>query len=159
MKGCVLFLCLVALCPVAYGGSHTTVTVSRYRSGSVHVGGYYRHNGTYVAPYSRSTPSHTQTYYPPITSHPRTYQSGGFTPHATVERDSRGRIKRSESAKNDFKREHPCPATGRNLGACPGYVIDHVNPLECGGVDAHTNMQWQSIAAGKAKDRTEGSCR
>ncbi len=28
-----------------------------------------------------------------------------------------------------FVREHPCPATGRTSGACPGYVVDHVRPL------------------------------
>jgi hypothetical protein len=139
MKGCVLFLLLFVLCPVVYGGSHHG-SGSRYGSGSVHVGGYYRHNGTYVAPYNRS--SHAKTY----------------TYHAPVERDSRGRIKRSQSAKNDFKRSHPCPVTGKGYGSCPGYVIDHVNPLECGGVDAPANMQWQSTAAGKAKDRTERYC-
>src|SRR5216683_7638817 len=25
-----------------------------------------------------------------------------------------------------------------------GYVVDHVKPLACGGVDAPSNMQWQS---------------
>jgi len=30
---------------------------------------------------------------------------------------------------------------------------------ECGGADATSNMQWQTIAAGKAKDKTEGKCR
>jgi hypothetical protein len=44
-------------------------------------------------------------------------------------------------------------------GACPGYVIDHINPLECGGADAPFNMQWQTIAEGKAKDRWERNCR
>jgi hypothetical protein len=31
-------------------------------------------------------------------------------------------------------------------------VIDHINPLECGGADAPFNMQWQTIVDGKAKD-------
>lgn len=30
---------------------------------------------------------------------------------------------------------------------------------ECGGVDEPSNMQWQTIAAGKAKDKTERNCR
>jgi hypothetical protein len=38
-------------------------------------------------------------------------------------------------------------------------VIDHVNPLEGGGADAPFNMQWQTIADGKAKDKTERNCR
>ncbi len=76
-----------------------------------------------------------------------------------VQRDSRGRIKRSAAAKNDFKRQHPCPSTGRNSGGCPAYVIDHVRSLECGGPDTSSNMQWQTVADGKAKDKTERRCR
>ena len=70
-------------------------------------------------------------------------------------RDSNGRIARSESAKNAFKRQHPCPANGRTSGPCPGYVIDHKLPLVCGGADAPSNMQWQTVPDGKAKDRWE----
>ena len=60
-------------------------------------------------------------------------------------------IHRSQAAKNDFKRQHPCPANGHASGPCPGYVIDHVKPLACGGADAPFNMQWQTVAEGKAK--------
>jgi hypothetical protein len=81
------------------------------------------------------------------------------TPAYGVQRDSHGRIKRSAAAKNDFKRQHPCPSTGRSSGACPGYVIDHVRALECGGPDSSSNMQWQTVAEGKAKDKTERRCR
>ncbi len=62
---------------------------------------------------------------------------------------------RSAAAKGEFKRLYPCPATGRGSGKCPGYVIDHVRPLACGGADAPSNMQWQTIADGKAKDKWE----
>jgi hypothetical protein len=65
------------------------------------------------------------------------------------------RTKRSQSAKVEFKREHPCPATGATKGACRGYVIDHVHPLACGGPDRPENMQWQTVAEGKAKDKWE----
>jgi hypothetical protein len=37
----------------------------------------------------------------------------------------------------------------------PGYVIDHVVPLACGGADAPSNMQWQTTAAAAAKDKVE----
>lgn len=37
----------------------------------------------------------------------------------------------------------------------PGYVIDHIVSLACGGKDAPSNMQWQTIADGQAKDKTE----
>jgi hypothetical protein len=70
-------------------------------------------------------------------------------------RDSHGKIKRSPEAKHAFQRSHPCPSTGRTSGACPGYVIDHVQPLKRGGADAPSNMQWQTVAAAKAKDKVE----
>lgn len=57
--------------------------------------------------------------------------------------------------KSEFKRLHPCPATGARIGPCGGYVIDHVIPLACGGPDVPSNMQWQTVAEGKAKDRWE----
>ena len=37
----------------------------------------------------------------------------------------------------------------------PGHVVDHVIPLACGGADAPSNMQWQTTAAAKAKDKWE----
>ncbi|WP_231879544.1 HNH endonuclease signature motif containing protein [Methylomonas koyamae] len=63
--------------------------------------------------------------------------------------------KRSEAAKGAFKRMNPCPANGRTSGSCPGYVIDHIRPLACGGADDPSNMQWQTVSAGKAKDGWE----
>lgn len=49
----------------------------------------------------------------------------------------------------------PCPSTGKSSGACPGYVIDHVQPLKRGGADAPSNMQWQTKEAAKEKDKWE----
>jgi hypothetical protein len=72
----------------------------------------------------------------------------------TAPRDSHGRIKRSEAARSEFMR-----GTGYAHGR-PGYVVDHITPLACGGADAPSNMQWQTIAEAKAKDRTErAGCR
>jgi hypothetical protein len=34
-------------------------------------------------------------------------------------------------------------------------VIDHVQALKHGGADAPSNMQWQTTAAAKAKDKIE----
>ena len=76
-----------------------------------------------------------------------------------VTRNKHGRIKRSSAAKHAFERQHPCPSTGKTSGRCPGYVVDHVKALECGGADSPSNMQWQTIAEGKAKDKTERLCR
>lgn len=65
------------------------------------------------------------------------------------------KIPRSNSAKAEFKRQQPCPSTGRPRGACRGYVIDHVIPLCAGGPDEPANMQWQTVEAAKVKDRAE----
>ena len=64
-------------------------------------------------------------------------------------------IVRSQAAKNHFKASHPCPTNGNRHGSCPGYVIDHIKALACGGADTPRNMQWQSIEAGKEKDAWE----
>lgn len=65
------------------------------------------------------------------------------------------RIPRSQKAKVLFQWDHPCPANGAQRGKCPGYVIDHIDPLCHGGADAPTNMQWQTIQDAKVKDRWE----
>ena len=54
-----------------------------------------------------------------------------------------------------FKQTHICPATHKHSQSCPGYVVDHVIALDCGGADKPSNMQYQTIAAGKAKDKIE----
>lgn len=62
---------------------------------------------------------------------------------------------RSSVVTHDFQREHHCPATDRPYGPCPGYIKDHIVPLCAGGPDAVTNMQWQTAADSKVKDRAE----
>ena len=89
--------------------------------------------------------------------------SGGKTSHAkaakqpkvktstsaSVPRNAKGKIARSEAAKHQFEAQ-----TGYPKGR-PGYVVDHIVPLACGGADAPSNMQWQSVSDAKAKDRVE----
>ncbi len=72
-----------------------------------------------------------------------------------VRRDAHGRIARDPRATNAFKKQHPCPSTGKSGGSCPGYVIDHVVPLKRGGADSPGNMQWQTEGAAKQKDKWE----
>jgi hypothetical protein len=62
---------------------------------------------------------------------------------------------RSPEVKHEFQWRHPCPSTGRPTGACPGYVKDHIVPLACGGPDSVANLQWQTVAEAKAKDKWE----
>ena len=51
------------------------------------------------------------------------------------------KTRRSAAARLAFMRQ-----TGYPHGR-PGYVIDHIIPLACGGKDAPENMQWQSVSA------------
>ena len=62
---------------------------------------------------------------------------------------------RSQKAKTIFKYSHPCPSTGQTKGSCPGYIIDHIKALACGGADEPSNMQWLTKADAKAKDKWE----
>lgn len=72
-----------------------------------------------------------------------------------VARDGHGKIKRSRAAVAAFRKTHPCPATHKTRGACPGYVVDHVLALCRHGKDEPANLQWQSKADAKAKDKWE----
>jgi hypothetical protein len=165
MKRLLAFL-LILLCispaAVAKGaGGHSGHSSHSSGSRTEHVNGYYRKDGTYVHSYDRSAPGTASgtSSYSASTTYTRNHLAEGFTEDPSVQRDKRGRIKRSGAAKDAFKREQPCPATGKSTGRCPGYVIDHVRPLECGGADAQSNMQWQTTAEGKGKDKTERYCR
>ena len=62
---------------------------------------------------------------------------------------------RSYHAIKEFKLSHPCPANGSLKGHCEGYIIDHIKPLACGGLDSPKNMQWQSKADARVKDKWE----
>jgi hypothetical protein len=72
-----------------------------------------------------------------------------------VHRDSHGKIARDPRQLSAFKKQNPCPATGKTYGSCPGYTVDHVIPLKRGGPDSPSNMQWQTNEAAKAKDKWE----
>lgn len=62
---------------------------------------------------------------------------------------------RSYSAKSAFKNGNACPVGGTRSAGCSGYVIDHIRPLCAGGPDIPANMQWQTVADSKIKDRDE----
>jgi hypothetical protein len=62
---------------------------------------------------------------------------------------------RDRSARDAFVRAHPCPSTGKGYGACPGYIVDHVVALACGGADDPSNMQWQTLTDSCEKDKWE----
>lgn len=60
---------------------------------------------------------------------------------------------RSAAERLAFTRENPCPATGLRRGACPGWQVDHVIALVCGGQDHRSNMQWLTVADHWVKTR------
>jgi hypothetical protein len=62
---------------------------------------------------------------------------------------------RPSNAEIYFRLANPCPSTGETGGACPGYVIDRVIPVVCGGAENTDNMQWQTLAEAREKDRWE----
>jgi hypothetical protein len=147
------------------GGSHASKPATS--SKQVHVDGYYRKDGTYVPAHDRAAPG-TGSHASASSSHPdaSTHHAGsGGGSHTTTgtgagshgcktcPRDAHGRIQRSAKAKEDFMKK-----TGYPHGR-PGYVVDHIVPLECGGADDPGNMQWQTAADAKAKDKTERNCR
>jgi hypothetical protein len=84
--------------------------------------------------------------------HTKTTRSSTPRKSTVAARDKNGRIKRSAVARNNFMRQTGYPH-GRK-----GYVVDHVVPLECGGADSPSNMQWQTVHDAKIKDRTR-NCR
>jgi hypothetical protein len=118
----------------------------------VHVKSYTRKDGTVVKAHDRSAARTSTKSYSPSNSSKEVSGSGTSS---AVQRDSHGKIKRNETAKSAFMKTHPCPATGRSSGACPGYVVDHVKPLASGGADNPSNMRWQTTAAAKEKDKWE----
>jgi len=146
--------------------SYSTRSYSPPRQRTEHVRSYQRRNGTTVRSYYRAPAGYGTrrgTYKAPRASayrapRVRTYGPRVYAPKASQRsyvtaggptRDSRGRIRRSATAKRDFMRMSGYPH-GR-----PGYVIDHIVPLACGGADAPSNMQWQTRAEAAAKDKTE----
>jgi hypothetical protein len=56
---------------------------------------------------------------------------------------------RSTSVKRQFDKQQGYPH-GR-----PGYIVDHVCALSCGGLDIVGNMQYQSVKASREKDKWE----
>lgn len=71
-----------------------------------------------------------------------------------VVRNESGKTERSGAVLAAFRAKYPCPATKKSTGACPGWAIDHVIPLACGGADAVYNLQWlpNTIKSAKGPD-------
>jgi hypothetical protein len=145
------------------GGGHGTKAsghTGAHASSGTRSGSHYATSGSRGASHAstpKGTTAHSGAAHSPSSSPRSSARTGGVGSHSKavpgVARDSHGRIARSAKAKDNFKKSHPCPSTGRSSGACPGYVIDHVKPLKRGGADAPSNMQWQTKEAAKQGTR------
>jgi hypothetical protein len=65
---------------------------------------------------------------------------------------------RGTEAPRLFRKYNACPSTGKFTGACPGWVMDHLKSLRCGGLDVPENLWWMTTAEAKVKDRQEDEC-
>jgi hypothetical protein len=91
---------------------------------------------------------------PPDTAKRSASSKPGAARTAPGHRTHSNRAAHSQAATRAFEVQTGYP-NGR-----PGYVVDHIRPLACGGVDAPSNMQWQTIAAARAKHKAErAGCR
>ena len=73
-----------------------------------------------------------------------------FTASAITEKDLLpGQSCRSQSVKKAFDKKSGFPK-GRK-----SYIVDHICALSCGGLDIPSNMQYQTLAESRAKDRWE----
>lgn len=54
-----------------------------------------------------------------------------------------------------FRKGDLCPVTRHIKGACPGYQVDHIEPLCAGGADHRANMQWLTLAEHRAKTHAD----
>lgn len=136
----------------SYGGSyHVRSSYARPYYFRSSYGGSYHARSSYARPYhmrsSYGGSYHVRSPYArPF--HVRSSYASRYNGYA-YPRGSRSHSRRSLVQKHLFWRE-----TGYPHGR-PGYVVDHIIPLACGGADVPSNMQWQTIAAGKAKDKWE----
>lgn len=121
--------------------SRPVFTLTRWGGKSTSVKGYYRKDGTYVRP-------HTRHMGPPHSHKTTSYGAGSFTKH---KRWPATGSRRAQAKKNAFRKSHPCPSTGKTKGPCPGWEVDHIVPLACGGLDDPANMQWLTKEANRRK--------
>ena len=142
-----LAVCVLLASPAVAGkgGGHAKSSGGS-KIGSVHVKSYTKKNGTTVAAHTRSSPGSAKTAK---SGDPKPAPRAKAATSGAVARTANGKIARSEAAKHQFEQQTGFPK-GR-----PGYVVDHIKPLACGGADAPSNMQWQTIADAKAKDKFE----
>jgi hypothetical protein len=56
---------------------------------------------------------------------------------------------------NAFRKANACPVTNKIQARCPGWVVNHIEPLACGGTDVPANMEWEQRAPSYKRDAFE----
>ena len=57
-------------------------------------------------------------------------------------RNAKGEIVRRADVRSAFRAANHCPSTLLHTGPCPGWSINHKDPLVCNGCDAVFNLYW-----------------
>jgi hypothetical protein len=65
---------------------------------------------------------------------------------------------RGTAAPKLFRKYNACPSTKKFTGPCPGWKMDHMEALRCGGRDTPDNLWWQTTEEAHLKDLQEGQC-
>lgn len=140
--GCVAFAIAIA---TASAGAHGATN---------HRASEYHHRANTRAQYYRR--------YNPRSSHRDNTWNRGSTYHYRASRPSESRwsyygrrISRGTREHRSSKAKYAFEVMSGHPHGWPGHVVDHIVPLACGGADAPANMQWQTAADGKAKDKWE----
>ena len=55
-------------------------------------------------------------------------------------------------ATKEFQKIQPCPSTSKISDRCPSYSIAFITPLERGGTNSPSNMQWRENRPAQIKD-------
>jgi len=138
---------------LARGGGHSSGSSSSSHSSSGHSSSHSSSGHSASHPSSghaaSSHTSHSAGHSSATGSSAGSHHSSSHSSH------SHGKTKRDPKQREAFMKSHPCPSTGKTHGACPGYVVDHVQALKHGGADTPSNMQWQTVSEAKAKDKWE----
>lgn len=67
-----------------------------------------------------------------------------------------GALARDPAQVRAFRKLNACPATGKaGMGACTGWVVNHIVPLCYGGADEPGNMEWEQRAPSYKRDAFE----
>jgi hypothetical protein len=108
-------------------------------------------NGNPVVKAEREPSKQPSRAAPALKTTPDSKESKGSrsTPPANLGPRGVSRTERSSAARQAFERQ-----TGYANGR-PGYMVEHIVPLSCGGTDTPGNMQWLTLAEARRKNKLD----